>query len=45
MEIVQLCKSTYDSQVQQSIYLCHKKHVLNMAGEHTLEETKLKVTP
>ena len=25
MEIAQLCKSTFNNQLQQSIYLCHKK--------------------
>ena len=40
MEKVQLCKSAYNNQFQQSIYL-----VSNMEGEHTLAEPKLKVTP
>ena len=26
MEIAQLCKSAYNNQLQQSIYLCHKSH-------------------
>ena len=32
------------TKLQLSIYLCHND-VLNMAGEHTLAEQKLKVTP
>ena len=27
MEIAQLCKSAYNNQLQQSIYLCHKSKV------------------
>ena len=34
MEITHLCKSGYNNQLQQSIYLCHKR----MAGEHTLAD-------
>ena len=39
MEIAQLCKSTYNNQLQQSICLS------NMVREHTMTEPKLKVTP
>ena len=43
MEIAQLCKSTHNTQLQQSIRdLCNTR---NMAGAHTLVEPKLKVTP
>ena len=28
MEITQLCKSTYNNQLQQSIYLCHRETCL-----------------
>ena len=47
MEIAQLCKSAYNNQLQQSIYLCYKRkeYMADMAGELTLAEPKLKVTP
>ena len=43
--LAQLWKSTYDNQLKQSMYLSNEKHVSNMAGEHTLAEPKLKITP
>ena len=40
-------KSAYNNQLQQSSSnsLSEEKDVSNMAGEHTLAEPKLKVTP
>ena len=45
MEIAQLCKGTYNNQLEQSISLSYAKHVSNVAGEHTLAKPKYKVTP
>ena len=46
MEIEQLSKSTYNNQLQQSIYLCDiEKYVPNKAGEHTLTQPRLNLTP
>ena len=46
MEKAQLCDCAYNNQLQKSIYLCKEANdVSNMAGEHTLAEPKLKVTP
>ena len=42
MEIAQLCKSAYNNQLQQSIYLCHKKKMSHLWQVNTL---KLKITP
>ena len=44
MEIALLCKSAYNNHFQKSIYLCHKKDVSNMAGEHTLAGPRLQIT-
>ena len=46
MEIAKLCKNTYHNQLQESIKLCHKRNMSQIwAGDHTLAEPKLKVTP
>ena len=42
MEIAQLCESTFAA---IHISLSEEKRVSNIAGEHTLAEPKLKVTP
>ena len=42
MEIAQLCKSACNNQLQQSIYLCHKRKK-SQIGEHTFAEPKLKL--
>ena len=39
MEIAELCK------IINHIFLSLEKHISNMAGEQTLAEPKLKVTP
>ena len=46
MEMAQLCKSSYgNNYLQKSISLFTETYVSKMAGEHTLTEPKLKVTP
>ena len=42
MEKAQIWKRAYNNQLWQFIYLCLK---IKMAGEHTLAEPKVKVTP
>ena len=42
MEIAQLCKSTYNNHFQQTIYLCLRETVSNMASKHILPEPKLR---
>ena len=37
MEITKLCKSEYNNQLQQSMYLSKEKKFSNMPGKHTLE--------
>ena len=44
MEIAQLCKSAYNNQSQQSIYLCHKRKMSQIWPVNTLWQSK-KVTP
>ena len=39
METAQLYKSAYNNQLQQSIYLFHKRK-MSQIGEHTLAEQK-----
>ena len=44
-EIAQLCKSIYNYKVSAiCIFLTQEKHILSMAGKHTLGQPKLKVT-
>ena len=45
IEIAQLCKKTYNKELQQSIYLCHKRRMSQIWQVNTLAEPKLKVTP
>ena len=40
MEIVQLCKSTYNNQLQQSIYLCHKRNMSQIWQVNTLWQSQ-----
>ena len=42
METAQLCKNTYNNQLQQSIYLCHKRNMSQIWQVNTLWETKVK---
>ena len=44
MEIAQLCKSAYNNQLQQSIYLCHKRKMSQIWQVNTLWQKK-KITP
>ena len=44
MEIAHLCKSAYNNQLQQSIYLCHKRKMSQIWQVNTLWQNK-KVTP
>ena len=36
MGIAQLCKNTYNNQLQQFIYLCHKREMSQVWQVHTL---------
>ena len=48
MEIAQLCKQSCYNQLQQSIYLCHKRNmsqIWEITRFDALAEPKLKVTP
>ena len=42
MEIAQLCKSAHNNQVQQSIYLCHKRNMSQIWQMNTLCRAKAK---
>ena len=44
MEIAKLCKRAYSSQLQQSIYLCHKRKMSQIWHVNTLWQSN-KVTP
>ena len=44
MAKAQLCKSAHKNQLQQSIYLCHKRKMSQIWKVNTLAELKLKVT-
>ena len=44
MEIAQLCKSAYNNQLQQSIYLCHKRKMSQIWQVNTFCQSE-KVTP
>ena len=43
MEIAQLCKSTCYNQLQQSIYLCHRRNMSQVLQVKSLAEPTLKV--
>ena len=45
MEIAQLCKSAYNNQLQQSVYLCHKRKMSQIWQVHTLQVQSKKVKP
>ena len=50
MEIAQLCKSTYNNQLKQSIYLCHKRNMFQIWQVNTHDHYKkikgqIKITP
>ena len=40
MEIAQLCKSTYNNQLQQSVYLCHKRNMSQIWQVYTLWQSQ-----
>ena len=40
MEIAQLCKSTYDNQLLQSIYRCHKRNMSQIWQVNTLWQSQ-----
>ena len=42
MEKAQLCKSTYNNQLKQSIYLCHKRKMSQIWQVHTLWQSQSK---
>ena len=43
MEIVKLCKSTYNNQLQQSTYLCHKRNMSQIWQVNILLQSPAKV--
>ena len=42
MEIAQLCKSTYNNQLQQSIYLYHERNMFQIWKVNTLWQSQRK---